>query len=127
MRPMDVRIRPVHPGLQSWQKARVEEMLRARIGSNISLAELAAACAISASHFARSFRSTFGTSARQYLIRLRVERAKALLAQTNKSLAQIADLCGFCDQAAFTRAFNRAEQITPLRWRQLNNSQRRHG
>ncbi len=109
-------------GLQTWQKIQAEEMLRARLDGNISLKELATACSLSPSHFARGFRRSFGISAHQYLIRLRLEKAKALLTGTRKKLSEIAPLSGFCDQAALSRAFSRAEQETPSRWRRRNAS-----
>jgi transcriptional regulator GlxA family with amidase domain len=108
-------------GLQPWQKIRAEEMLRAQLEGNITTEELASACASSESHFARGFRTSFGTSIHQYLIQLRIERAKTLLLQANKQLAEIAQLSGFCDQAAFTRAFSRVERMTPSRWRKYNS------
>src|SRR5580658_5189955 len=49
------------PGLEPWQKLRAEEMLRARLAGNITLNEIATACSLSASHFARRFRTSFGT------------------------------------------------------------------
>jgi transcriptional regulator GlxA family with amidase domain len=106
-------------GLQGWQRLRAEEMLRARLDGNITLGEMAAACSLSVRHFARSFRRSFGTSAHQYLIRLRLERAKALLLTTRKSLAEVASSCGFCDQPAFTRAFSKAERVPPAAWRRI--------
>jgi AraC-like DNA-binding protein len=108
-------------GLQTWQKLRAEEMLRARLEGNITIKEMASACSLSESHFARGFRTSFGTSVHQYLIRLRVERAKSLLAESGKQLAEIAQLSGFCDQAALTRAFSRVERVTPSRWRKCNS------
>jgi AraC family transcriptional regulator len=108
-------------GLQAWQKLRAEEMLRSQLEGNITIKELAAACSLSESHFARSFRRSFGTSVHQHLIRLRIERAKRLLSQANKQLVEIAQLSGFCDQAAFTRTFTRVERMTPSRWRKCNS------
>jgi len=108
-------------GLQTWQRLRAEEMLRSRLEGNITLAEIAAACSLSVSHFARGFRRSFGTSAHQYLIRLRIERAKGLLANTSKPFAEIAQLCGFCDQSAFARTFTRVERMTPSLWRRCNS------
>jgi AraC-like DNA-binding protein len=107
-------------GLQAWQKLRAEEMLRSQLEGNITIQELAAACSLSESHFARSFRRSFGTSVHQHLIRLRIERAKTLLSQANRRLVEIAQLSGFCDQAAFTRTFSRVERMTPSRWRRCN-------
>src|ERR1700693_3254966 len=63
-------------GLEPWQKLRTEEMLRTHLGGNITVKELAGACSLSASHFARRFRSSFGTSVHQRLVQLRIERVK---------------------------------------------------
>jgi AraC family transcriptional regulator len=109
-------------GLQTWQRIQADEMLRAQLDGNISIKELATACSLSPSHFARGFRRSFGTSVHQYLIRLRLEKAKALLTGTKKKLSEIAPLSGFCDQAALSRAFSRAEQEAPSRWRKRNAS-----
>jgi AraC-like DNA-binding protein len=107
-------------GLEPWQKLRAEEMLRSRLEGNITIKELAVACSLSESHFARRFRTSFGISVHQHLIQLRIEHAKTLLSQANKQLAEIAQLSGFCDQAAFTRTFSKVERMTPSRWRRCN-------
>jgi len=107
-------------GLEAWQKLRTEEMLRAHLQGNITVMELASACGLSGSNFARRFRLSFGTSVHQRLIQLRIERAKHLLLRTKKSFVEIALLSGFCDQAAFSRTFSRIERMTPSRWRRLN-------
>jgi len=109
-------------GLEAWQKLRTEEMLRASLEGNISVDELAIACSLSASHFARRFRHSFGTSVHQYLIRLRIDHAKHLLADSDKPLVEIALRSGFYDQASFTRTFNRIERTTPSRWRRFNQN-----
>jgi len=109
-------------GLQSWQRLRADEMLRAQLDGNITIKALAAACSLSPSHFAREFRKSFGTSVHQYLIRLRVEKAKGLLIGTRKKLSEVAELSGFCDPAALSRAFSRVERMTPSRWRKNNSA-----
>jgi AraC family transcriptional regulator len=108
-------------GLEPWQKLRTEEMLRAHLEGNITIRELAAACSLSASHFGRCFRRSFGTSVHQRLIQLRIEYARDLLSRTKKTLIEIALLSGFYDQAAFSRTFSRIEHMTPSRWRSLNS------
>ena len=108
-------------GLQTWQRLRADEMLRSRLAGNVTLGEVAAACSLSVSHFARRFRKSFGTSPHQYLIRLRIERARTLLAGTSKPVAEIAQLSGFCDQSALARAFTRVERMTPSLWRRCND------
>lgn len=107
-------------GLEAWQKLRAEELLRAHLEGNITVGELAIACSLSESQFARCFRQSFGISVHQRLIELRVQHAKDLLSRTKKSIAEIALRSGFYDQAAFTRAFGRIEHISPSRWRRLN-------
>jgi AraC-like DNA-binding protein len=109
-------------GLEPWQKLRTEEMLREHLEGDVTVKELASACALSGSHFGRCFRRTFGTSVHQRLIQLRIERAKELLSRTNKTLVEIALLSGFYDQAAFSRTFSRMEHMTPSRWRRPNLS-----
>jgi len=109
------------PGLESWQKIRTEEMLRTHLEGNIRIADLATACQLSPSHFSRCFRQSFGTSVHQWLIRLRIDMAKDLLREPELSLAEVGVRSGFCDQAAFTRAFTKLEGITPFRWRKLNS------
>ena len=107
-------------GLQSWQKLRVEEMLRVHLEGNITIQELAGACSLSASHFGRCFRQSFGISVHQRLIQIRIEHAKELLSRTKTTLVEIASRSGFYDQAAFSRAFSRIEHTTPSRWRRAN-------
>jgi len=108
------------PSLEIWQKIRTEEMLRAHLEGEIRIADLATACQLSPSHFSRCFRQSFGTSVHQWLIRLRIDTAKNLLREPELSLAEVGFRSGFCDQAAFTRAFTTLEGATPFRWRKLN-------
>jgi AraC family transcriptional regulator len=115
------RIRETIPqfkgGLASWQKRRVVELFQEHLDGELKLATLAEECRLSVSHFARSFRKSFGTSAHRYLILHRVEIAKVLLSETNSSLVEIAAQTGFSDQAALTRTFANVVGATPGKWR----------
>jgi AraC family transcriptional regulator len=104
-------------GLAPWQRRRVVELLQEHLDGGLKLATLAEECRLSVSHFARSFRKSFGTSAHRYLILHRVEIAKALLSETNNSLVEIAAQTGFSDQAALTRTFAAIVGATPAKWR----------
>jgi AraC family transcriptional regulator len=108
------------PSLEIWQRIRTEEMLRAHLEGEIRIADLATACQLSPSHFSRCFRQSFGTSVHQWLIMLRIDIAKKLLREPGLSLSEVGFRSGFCDQAAFTRAFTKLEGVTPFRWRKLN-------
>jgi AraC-like DNA-binding protein len=107
----------VKGGLTPWQRHRVVEMLQQHLDGNVTLAALAEECRLSVSHFSRSFRKSFGTSAHRYLILKRVEIAKVLLSETNSSLVEIAAQTGFSDQASFTRTFANVVGGTPAKWR----------
>src|SRR6202162_354234 len=122
------RIRETIPqfkgGLASWQKRRVVELFQEHLDGELKLATLAEECRLSISHFARSFRRSFGTSAHHYLILHRVEIAKGLLSETNSSLVEIAAQTGFSDQAALTRTFANLVGTTPAKWRRENSGRR---
>jgi AraC family transcriptional regulator len=112
------RLGPVmRSGLSAWQRRRATELLREHLDGSVRLAEVARACDLSVSHFARSFKASFGTTCHRWLVARRIERAKALLALANVPLVDVATQCGFGDQAAFTRTFHRHVGLTPGRWR----------
>lgn len=69
------------------------------------------------SHFARSFKATFGMAPHKWLIGRRIELGKELLRQTAKPIADIAIQAGFRDQTAFTRTFRQVTGISPGQWR----------
>jgi AraC family transcriptional regulator len=104
-------------GLGPSQKRRATELLSENLSGRIRLSELAAECDLSISHFARSFKASFGVSAHRWLVQRRIERAQELLIETHDSLADIADQAGFSDQAAFTRTFHQIVGVSPGRWR----------
>lgn len=104
-------------GLAPWQERRTKELLAADISRDVPMADLAAACGLSASHFARSFKISTGSTPHEWRQLYRVDRAKELLAGRDTSLAEIAVLCGFADQSHFTRIFGRLAGCTPRTWR----------
>jgi len=104
-------------GLAPWQKRRACEILRENLHGRIRLFEIASECGLSVSHFARSFKISFGISTHQWLIQHRIEHAKELMSGTGMSLMEIAIHSGFHDQAAFTRAFQQLVEISPGKWR----------
>jgi len=75
---------------------------------------------LSVSHFARSFKASFGVTCHRWLMERRIERAQELLATADIPLADVAVQSGFADQAAFTRAFHRIAGMTPGRWRRAH-------
>ena len=104
-------------GLAPWQKRRASELLHENMHGQIRLADVARECGLSASHFARSFKTSFGISTHQWLTQHRIDHAKQLMSQTSMSLIEIAVQSGFNDQAAFTRTFHQVVGVSPGRWR----------
>ena len=111
-------------GLAPWQMRRAQEMLREHLHGNIRVQQVARECELSASHFARSFKVSFGVSPIQWVIGQRVSLAKELLIQRKISLSDVAILSGFADQSAMTRTFVSCVGVSPGRWRreQLGNT-----
>lgn len=85
--------------------------------TQLSIADIAAACNVHPVHLARTFRRFLGCSPGTYLRRHRVERAAALLRTGNTSLSEIALRCGFADQSHMTHAFQKILSISPAAYR----------
>ena len=110
-------IKTYRGGLAPWQKRRAVELLKENLDGQIGLADLARECGLSVSHFSRSFKLSFGTSAHRYLTLQRIEEAKSLLSTSGSSLSDVAVQAGFSDQAGFSRTFNAVVGIPPGHWR----------
>lgn len=96
---------------------KVMEYIHAHPHEAISSQDLAQMMGLSASQFDRTFRKCFGTSPRQYLLRVRIEVACRQLAQTNHTIAAIALRCGFHDHAHLTRTFRHIIGQSPSDYR----------
>jgi len=117
---MSVDTRSVKGGLANWQLKRAQELLLARLDGEVSLEELAGACRLSRSHFARAFKTSMGMPAHQWLRLQRVEKAKMLLTNSGLSLLEIALACGFVDSSHLSRVFSRDVTVTPSHFRKTN-------
>jgi AraC family transcriptional regulator len=104
-------------GLPAWQTRRVFAHVEANLCRRIAIRELARLLGLSASHFCRAFKCTFGVSPRDYVLRRRIEVAQGLMLTTSEPLSSIAIRCGMCDQPHFTRSFHRIVGETPYTWR----------
>jgi AraC-like DNA-binding protein len=86
-------------------------MLRARDAIDrdyarpLNIPALARIALVSEAHFIRTFRATFGETPHRYLQRRRVERAMALLRNTDRSVTDICFAVGFASLGTFSRTF----------------------
>jgi len=98
------------------------EFMRANLDRTIGLPAIAASVALSPSHFARAFRAATGVAPHRFLMELRVERAKRLLADADCTIAEVAAACGFAHQEHLTRRFRQACGTTPAAWRRARRA-----
>ena len=108
---------PASGGLSPWQLRLARNTLERNLGQEVCLEELAKACGLSVSHFSRAFRRSTGLAPHRWLMRRRIEVAKAMVLEGAMPLAEIALACCFSDQSHFTRVFSSITGMPPARWR----------
>jgi AraC family transcriptional regulator len=104
-------------GLSPSQFRRVLSFISEHLSSNLNLSDLAREANLSTAYFSQRFKSSTGTSPHQYLLKLRICRAKILLAETEAPVIDIAAECGFQTQQHFARIFRRLTTKTPTEYR----------
>lgn len=116
-----VRHRPVQiyrGGLGSARLRRIRELVHARMGDDLSLDEMAQSIGLSTAHFARMFRKSTGETPHQFVLRQRVERAKAMLRVPDARVLDVAVACGFTTQQHFAQVFRDVCGVSPTQYRQ---------
>ncbi|MCL2441797.1 MAG: helix-turn-helix domain-containing protein [Treponema sp.] len=84
----------------------------------LSLKEIAGASGLSAPYFSTVFKEEMGENLSNYLNRLRVEKAAAMLITTDLPISEIAITCGFEDQSWFSKIFKNNTGFTPGKYRE---------
>ena len=96
---------------------RARDLADARYFEPLGVDDLAAAAGLSRAHFSREFRRAFGESPHAYLLTRRLERAAALLRNTDRSVADICLSVGLQSIGSFTTSFGRAFGLSPTAYR----------
>jgi AraC family transcriptional regulator len=106
--------------LSSLHCEELRAYIDAHLHENISLEQLAALLGYSVNHLLRLFKEAFGIPPHRYIVERRVEQAKSLLLDRNYSVADVAFLCGFSNQAHMNLLFKRLTGMTPGVFRRGN-------
>lgn len=104
---------PLVPALRYLEEALEDPAL-----SNALLAEK---CGISEVYFRQLFREQCGTTPRQYILALRMQKARQLLTESRLPVHIIGEQCGFANPYHFSRAFRSATGLTPTEYRKVNS------
>src|SRR3990170_4828042 len=97
---------------------RARDEMDRRYADPLDVPTLAAIAHLSASQFGRVFKDTFGETPHRYLQRRRVERAMALLRQTDRQVTQVAWDVGFASLGTFSRTFSVVVGCSPSEFRE---------
>ena len=104
-------------GLSPNQVRLVTEYMESHLNEKTTISELAGLVDLTRFHFIRSFKQAAGMPPHQFMIRLRVDRAKEMLAEGGRSIAEVASQTGFGSPIQLTRAFRRVVGTTPSAFR----------
>jgi AraC-like DNA-binding protein len=96
---------------------RAKDLIDRRYRDPLDVATLADAAHLSPAHFSREFRRAFGEPPHQYLLTRRLERAAALLRNTDRSVADICLTVGLRSVGSFTTSFGRTFGLSPTAYR----------
>ena len=96
---------------------RARDLADARYREPLDVATLARAAHVSPAHFTREFRRAFGETPHRYLLTRRLERAAALLRNTDRSVADICLSVGLTSVGSFTTSFGKLYGMSPTAYR----------
>ncbi|MEM1296212.1 MAG: AraC family transcriptional regulator [Verrucomicrobiota bacterium] len=87
-------------------------------GEAVSASDLAERAELTTAQFSRLMKRVFNVTPTQHITKMRIQLAVQLLAETDRTVAEIALDSGYCDHSAFTRAFRATMGLTPSQYRE---------
>ena len=106
-----------HTPVMSRRVQRVMEMLETQCAQNLTVAQIAETVGYNAAYLGRAFDQETGMSIREYLAKVRTEKAAALLRAGGKTAEEIARLVGYADYPLFWRQFKATFGVSPEAYR----------
>ncbi len=122
LRHADNRPTPDNVGPRHRSVRRVIDYIEMNYAENLSLSQLAGIACLSRFHFQRVFLKNMGVSPNDYLVQLRIKKAREIM-ESGGSLADAALETGFSDQGHFTRFFKRVMGVPPGKYLRLNKGE----
>ena len=113
-------------GLAPYILRRVTDYVQAHLQRPISLLDLATVAGLSTYHFCRMFKQSTGMPPHQYIAQARISRAKQLLLQSTRPIADIGFDTGFGSSSQFSHFFKKWTRCTPQEYRRQGNHMKRH-
>ena len=110
-------VRTYRGGLSPARLRRVKELVHARMEDELRLHELAQSVGLSTAHFSEMFRKSTGETPHQFVLHVKVERAKEMLRSAESRVLDVATACGFKTQQHFARVFRRLCGLSPKEYR----------
>lgn len=86
---------------------------------HLTLKDISDELKVSVSYISRCFKKDMGISVMTYFKRIKIDRAKTLLKNTDKTILEISAQLSFCDQGNFSKAFKNIVGMTPLEYRNI--------
>lgn len=100
---------------------RAIEIINQNYGRNISLDNLSNEIHMSKYHFCRKFKTTVGVTVMEAILRTRLAAAQNALSESNLTISEISDKCGFSSVSYFCQIFKKRMGITPLEYRRKSS------
>jgi AraC-like DNA-binding protein len=115
-----IQLSLINSGFEHFDLIPSLEYVEENYGRKISIDDLARASNMSKYHFIRKFKSVYLETPYNYITRVKVNKAKAMLSTTDVTVDEISKALGFNDTVTFIRAFKKLTGITPNGYRKSN-------
>lgn len=111
-----------HGGMAAFKLHRALASMQSRLDADFNLGRLAREAKMSDAHFSRAFKKSTGFSPQRYFIRLRMERARRLLRETDTPVIDIGLDVGYSSPSHFAQAFRKEVGVLPSHYRDTRTS-----
>ena len=114
-----------HVGKKDTQNPFAEKVLEIIINefnTDVTVEKIAKRLYSNKNRVIEEFKSEYGITPKQYILKLRLNLAKRYLLQTHRTAKIIAKMCGFTDFSVFFKQFTKQEGLSPSQWKKANGS-----